>query len=45
MGFFDNFPLMNAYSVNLDCILKKIVDVEEFVKNYTAVNNVSYAGV
>ena len=45
MGFFDNFPLMNAYSVNLDWILKKIVEVEEFVKNYTALNNVSYAGV
>ena len=45
MSIFDNFPLMNAYSVNLDWILKKIREVEEYVRNYAAVNNVAYAGV
>ena len=45
MSIFDSFPLMNAYSVNLDWILKKIRDLEEYVRNYTAVNNVAYAGV
>lgn len=45
MSIFDDFPLMNAYSVNLDWIIKKIREVEEFVRNYAAVNNVAYAGV
>ena len=45
MSIFDNFPLMNAYSVNLDWILKKIREIEEYVRNYAAVNNVAYAGV
>lgn len=45
MGLFDSFPLSNAYSVNLDWIMKKIREIEEFVKNYAAVNNVAYAGV
>ena len=45
MGLFDSFPLSNAYAVNLDWIMKKIRDVEEFVKNYAAVNKVEYAGV
>lgn len=45
MSIFDSFPLMNAYSVNLDWILKKIRELEEYVQNYTAVNNVAYAGV
>lgn len=45
MSIFDGFPLMNAYSVNLDWIINKIREVEEFVKNYAAVNNVAYAGV
>lgn len=45
MSMFDSFPLMNAYSVNLDWIIKKIRELEEYVRNYTAVNNVSYAGV
>ena len=45
MGLFDCFPLSNAYSVNLDWIMKKIQEVEEFVKNYAAVNKVAYAGV
>lgn len=45
MSIFDSFPLMNAYSVNLDWILKKIRELEEYVRNYTAVNNVAYAGV
>lgn len=45
MGLFDNFPISNAYAVNLDWIMRKMREVEEFVKNYAAVNNVSYAGV
>ena len=45
MSIFDGFPLMNAYSVNLDWVIKKIREVEEYVKNYTAVNNVAYAGI
>ena len=45
MSIFDSFPLMNAYSVNLDWIIKKIRELEEYVRNYTAVNNVAYAGV
>lgn len=45
MSLFDNFPLSNAYSVNLDWILKKIKELEEFVRNWTAVNDVRYAGV
>ena len=45
MGLFDAFPLSNAYSVNLDWIIKKICELEEYVKNYTAVNNVAYAGI
>lgn len=45
MSTFDSFPLMNAYSVNLDWILKKIRELEEYVRNYTAINNVAYAGV
>ena len=45
MGLFDAFPLSNAYSVNLDWIIKKIRELEEYVKNYTAVNNVAYAGI
>lgn len=45
MSIFNSFPLMNAYSVNLDWIMKKIRELEEYVRNYTAVNNVAYAGV
>lgn len=45
MSIFNSFPLMNAYSVNLDWIIKKIRELEEYVRNYTAVNNVAYAGV
>lgn len=45
MDIFNSFPLMNAYSINLDWILKKIQELEEYVRNYTAVNNVAYAGV
>ena len=45
MSIFDGFPLMNAYSINLDWIMKKIREIEEYVRNYTAVNKVAYAGV
>ena len=33
MGLFDAFPLSNAYSVNLDWIIKKMRELEEYVKN------------
>ena len=45
MGLFDSFPLSNAYSVNLDWIMRKIRELEKYVSDYTAVNNVAYAGV
>ena len=45
MSLFDNFPLSNAYSVNLDWIIKKIKELEDFVRNWAAVNEVHYAGV
>lgn len=45
MGLFDAFPISNAYSVNLDWILKKIKELEEFVRNWAAINEVRYAGV
>ena len=45
MSIFNSFPLMNAYSVNMDWIMKKMRELEEYVKNYTAVNNVAYAGI
>ena len=45
MSIFNSFPIMNAYSINLDWILKKIRELEDYVRNYTAVNNVAYAGV
>ena len=38
MSIFDSFPTVNAYSVNLDWILKKIAefkkDIEETNRNY-----------
>ena len=45
MSIFDGFPLMNAYSVNLDWIIKKVREIEKYVQDYTAVNKVAYAGV
>lgn len=45
MSIFDNFPLSNAYTINLDWILKKIREIEKYVQDYTAVNKVAYAGV
>lgn len=45
MSIFDSFPLMNAYAVNLDWIIKEIRDIKTYVENYTALNKVAYAGV
>ena len=45
MGLFDCFPLSNAYSVNLDWIMRKIKELEKYVADYTAINNIAYAGV
>ena len=44
MGFFDNFPYSNFHEMNLDWILKQIVELKKYIENYTAINNVSYAG-
>lgn len=45
MGLFDSFPLSNAYSVNLDWIFKQIKELETYIRNYTALNTVSYSGI
>ncbi len=45
MGFFDNFPYSNFHEMNIDWVLQKMLELETFVKNYTAVNNVSFAGI
>lgn len=44
MNIFDSFPLMNAYSVNLDWIIQKMRELEEYIREYTALNNVTYIG-
>lgn len=45
MGFFDSFPYSNQHTLNLDWLIKKQRELEEYIKQYTAVNNVAYAGV
>ena len=45
MGLFDCFPISIAYSVNVDWIMRKIKELEKYIADYTAVNNVAYAGV
>lgn len=45
MGFFDNFPYTNFHEMNLDWVIGEFKKLENYVKNYTAVNNVSYAGI
>lgn len=45
MGFFDNFPYTNFHELNLDWLLKEMLKLRSYVENYTALNNVSYAGV
>ena len=45
MSIFDSFPLMNAYSVNLDWILRKQKELEDYIREYTAINHVAFAGV
>lgn len=45
MGFFNDFPYTNFHEMNLDWILRKMVELTTYVENYTAVNNVSYAGI
>lgn len=44
MSIFDGFPLMNAYSVNLDWICKEIKGLREYLEKYTAVNNIRFMG-
>lgn len=45
MGFFNNFPYSNFHELNLNWILKEMVNLKKYIENYTAVNNVSYAGI
>lgn len=45
MSIFDGFPRSNAYQINLDWLLKSMRELETYVKNYTAINNVAYAGI
>lgn len=45
MSIFDCFPRSNAYQINLDWLLKSMRELETYVKNYTAVNSVAYAGI
>ena len=45
MGFFDNFPYTNFHELNLDWVIKSLNELKSYVENYTAVNNVSYAGI
>ena len=44
MGFFDNFPYTNFHDLNLDWVLKQLVELKSYIEQYTAINNVSYAG-
>lgn len=45
MGLFDNFPYTNFHELNLDWLIKSFVELKSYVEQYTAVNNVSYAGI
>lgn len=45
MGFFDSFPYSNQHTLNLDWLIKKQRELEEYIKQYTAVNKVEYAGI
>ena len=45
MGFFNNFPYTNFHEINLDWILKEFENLRSYVEEYTAINNVGYAGV
>lgn len=45
MGFFNNFPYTNFHEMNLDWILKEFENLRSYVEEYTAINNVGYAGV
>lgn len=45
MGFFDSFPYSNQHTLNLDWLIKKQRELEEYIKQYTAVNHVAYAGI
>lgn len=45
MGFFRNFPYTNYHDLNLDFILKQMVNLQNEFSNYQALNYVSYGGV
>ena len=45
MGFFNQFPYTNFHEMNLDWLLNSFVKLEEYVNQYTAVNEVSYGGL
>ena len=45
MSIFDDFPYSNQHTLNLDWILQKLKELEEYIKEYTAVNRVTIGGV
>ena len=45
MSIFDSFPLMNAYSVNLDWMLKEMKTLSDNMESFMAVNAITYRGV
>lgn len=45
MSIFDCFPRSNAYQINIDWLIKSMRELENYVKNYTALNTVAYAGI
>lgn len=45
MRFFEGFPWSNKQSLNLDWLLAEMNRLVEYVKQYTAINTVSYGGI
>lgn len=45
MGLFNNFPYTNFHELNADWVLRQIKNLRDYVEKYTAMNNVSYAGI
>ena len=45
MGFFNNFPYTNFHEINLDWLIKEMVNLKNYIEKYTAVNKVSYYGI
>lgn len=45
MGFFNNFPYTNFHEMNIDWLISELKKLENYVKEYTAHNKVTYAGI